>query len=287
MKILVTGSNGQLGKDITHKLKKLKYDVYEKNSKQLDITNSKSVSDAFKKIKPKVIINCAAFTNVEAAETEVEKCSQVNINGPKNLALASKKYNCLLIHFSTDYVFDGKKNLPYFEDDQTNPINFYGESKLLGEREIIKILDNYLIIRTSWVFGKYGNNFPKIMLSKSELKDLKVVSDQCGMPTSSSSIANAVIKICKKIENGKEINFGIYHYSNYPRVTWYDFAKEVFKQAIEQKIIFKIPKLIRVTSNDFITIAARPKNSELSTSKIEKEFDLTKSFWKDDIKEIF
>ena len=287
MKILITGSNGQLGKDITQQLKKLKYDVYGKDSKQLDITNSKSVSDAIKKIKPKVIINCAAFTNVEDAETETESCSQVNIKGPKNLAIASKKNNSFLIHFSTDYVFDGKKNSPYFENDQPNPINFYGKSKLLGEREIIKTLKEFLIIRTSWVFGKYGNNFPKIMLSKSENKDLKIVSDQCGMPTSTSSITNAVIKICKKVENGHDINFGIYHYSNYPRVTWYEFAKEVFKQAIDQKKIFKIPKLIKVTSSDFITIAARPKNSELSTDKIEKEFNLTKSFWKNDIKDIF
>lgn len=286
MKILVTGSNGQLGKDITKQLKKLKYNVFGKDSKQLDITNSNSVDEAFKKIKPKLIINCAAFTNVEAAETEVKKCSQVNIDGPKNLALASKKNDCFLIHFSTDYVFDGKKKSPYSEDDQPNPINFYGKSKLLGEREIINTFDNFLIIRTSWVFGKYGNNFPKIMLDKSDSKDLKIVADQYGMPTSSSSITNAIVKICEKIENGREINFGIYHYSNYPRVSWYGFAKEVFSQAIERKKIFRAPKLTRVTSDDFVTIAARPKNSELSTIKIEKEFSLTKRFWKDDIKDI-
>lgn len=270
-KILVTGGNGQLAqclKDVVKNNDEL--DVNFQDLPELDITNIQQLVSYFSKNELDYCINCAAYTAVELAEEQSDLAYAVNADGPKNLAEVCKKYQVKLLHISTDFVFDGKKQTPYIESDMPNPLGVYGASKWQGERNIQEIMEDYFIIRTSWLYSEYGNNFMKSMLRLSETRDeISVVSDQIGAPTYAGDLAEVLIKIILS----SSPNYGVYHYSNSGAISWYDFAVEIFTQ-FGKKIEVK-----PITTKDYPTAAKRPKFSVLDTTKIENNFDCTLKDW--------
>nr|WP_314420577.1 dTDP-4-dehydrorhamnose reductase [uncultured Erwinia sp.] len=265
MKILLTGANGQLGKCFQDRFPK-EWQVYAASSAELDITDKERVLSASSAYKPDVIVNAAAYTAVDKAENETELATQVNAVGPANLASAAKALGARFIHVSTDYVFDGTATSPYLEDDITNPLGVYGKSKLEGERAVAEVLPQSIIVRTAWVFSEYGNNFLKTMLRLgSDRPSLGIVADQYGCPTYAGDIAYALITLIEKNVTG-----GIYHYCGDKSVTWYQFADEIFRQAVSLKILPQAPLLNAITTKEFPTPAARPAYSTLSTEKIQE-----------------
>lgn len=276
MVVLVTGANGQLGqalKFIAGNYPEIQF-VFTA-SKDLDITNKDSVQAVFKKMKPDFCINTAAYTAVDKAESEPENAHLINVIGPENLAEASKDFNTTLLHISTDFVFDGKKNIPYKEEDVTNPQSIYGQTKLEGEKAIQEILENYYIIRTSWLYSDFGNNFMKTMLRLAkERTSLSVVNDQIGTPTHAVDLAEALVKI---ILSDKKA-YGIYHFSNEGAASWYDFAKEIFDINNIEIDLQPIP------TTQFPTPAQRPKYSVLDKTKIKNIFGIDIKNWEDSLR---
>ncbi|WP_347923216.1 dTDP-4-dehydrorhamnose reductase [Pontimicrobium sp. SW4] len=269
--VLVTGSNGQLGRclqDIANTNEEIKW--YFKNSSELDITNKKTTNDLFKKIKFDYLVNCAAYTAVDKAEKEKARAFLVNAEAIKYLAESCKNNNVTLIHVSTDFVFDGNTKTPYTEIDLPNPINVYGASKLKGESYICDALESYFIIRTSWLYSKYGNNFLKTMLRVSkERKELNVVNDQIGTPTYARDLAELIFHIIDKQCNG----YGIYHYSNIGEISWYDFAKAIF-DFVNNGI-----KVNAIKTENYPTLAKRPQFSVLDSAKTKEFFNLEMPHW--------
>lgn len=254
--ILVTGANGQLGKTI----QKLHFNYPElefifASSTELDITRIQNIEIVFKAYKPDYCINCAAYTNVEQAEKEPEKAFEVNAEGIKNLALACLGFNTILIHISTDYVFDGEKGKPYTVDDIPNPINEYGKSKLAGEKYIQEILSNYFIIRTSWLYSKeFGKNFYRTILEKAKTeKEIYITDQQTGCPTNTESLAVYLTELIKI--NNKQ--YGICHFCDDEVMTWYDFALNIIK---ENNLTHSV-KVVK--AENYRTFARRPKYSVL------------------------
>lgn len=273
MKILVTGSKGQLGTDLVNKLSK-NWETVGLDKKELDITDNQSVLDYFNKNKFDLVINAAAYTNVDACETDFDNAYKVNAIGPRNLAVASEKYGFKLIHISTDYVFNGNNPDGYYEFDKTDPINKYGTTKLCGEEFIKNFSNKYFIIRTSWLYGKHGQNFVKTMLKLAENRDeLKVVNDQIGSPTLTEDLVDFISKIMISEK------YGIYHFSNSGSCTWNEFAKEIFK--ITDKKINVLP----VTTQEFNSPAPRPKYSIIKNYMAEIEFDYKARHWKEALEE--
>ncbi|MEL0651801.1 dTDP-4-dehydrorhamnose reductase [Algibacter sp. TI.3.09] len=274
--ILVTGGNGQLArciKDVEKQYDDL--DVIYTDYIELDICDLNQVQAFFKTNKKiEYCINCAAYTAVDKAETEVEKVFDINAKGAKNLALACNEYGVILIHISTDFVFDGEKREPYIETDVAKPISVYGASKLQGEVEIQKILDEHFIIRTSWLYSEYGNNFMKTMLRLAETRDeISVVCDQIGTPTYARDLAEVILKIILK----RNSFYGVYHYSNDGVASWYDFAKEIFDS---QSIPIKI---IPIKTEFYPTPAKRPMYSVFEKTKIKTKIELEIPYWKDSL----
>jgi len=266
IKILVTGGSGQLAqclKDVVINENELNVDFQDLPA--LDITNKQQLESYFLKNELDYCINCAAYTAVDLAEEQSNLAYAVNAEGPKNLAEVCKKYQVKLLHISTDFVFDGKKQTPYIETDMPNPLGVYGASKWQGERYIQEVMEDYFIIRTSWLYSEYGNNFIKTMLRLSETRDeISVVSDQIGAPTYAGDLAGVLVKIVLS----SSTNYGVYHYSNSGAISWYDFAVEIFKQ-FGKKIEVK-----PIKTEEYPTAAKRPKYSVLETTKIEKEFKI-------------
>lgn len=271
IKVLVTGGKGQLAQciqSISNDYPSL--DFVFLGSKNLDISNTEKVENYFNKNKFDYCINCAAYTAVDKAEEEPELAKKVNVKGAKNIAIACKKNSVILIHISTDFVFDGNAKTPYREDDTTNPISVYGKTKREGELEIISNLTQHFIIRTSWLYSEFASNFVKTMLRLSkEREEVSVVDDQIGCPTYAKDLAEVILKII----DSQSKQFGTYHYSNQGEITWYDFAKEIFKQS-QSKI-----KLDKTDSKTFKTLATRPKYSVLNTSKIHSLLNLEPVKW--------
>lgn len=226
-RILVTGANGQLGKTIKDLFSKdLNLNFTFTSKHDLDITNKEAIKAFFKENKFDYCINCAAYTNVEAAESNPEAAFIVNADAVMNLAAVCKTKNVVLIHISTDYVFDGEKQLPYTEQDQPNPINEYGKSKLAGERYIQEIKPDYFIIRSSWLYSRFGNNFLKTIIGKIQNQErLTITTSQKGTPTSCDDLSEFILKLIKS----KIANFGIYHFSAKGETTWYDYALQICK----------------------------------------------------------
>ncbi|MFD0990547.1 dTDP-4-dehydrorhamnose reductase [Mariniflexile jejuense] len=262
MKILVTGANGQLGKTIEELYAKNKsnLDFTFVSKAELDITNNTELNLFFQVNQFDYCINSAAYTNVEQAEKTPEIAYKVNAEGVKNLAEVCKKTNTVLIHISTDYVFDGQKKEPYTVTDLTNPINEYGKSKLLGEQHIQNCLETYFIIRTSWLYSKtYGKNFYKAIVAKAQTeKELTITTEQTGCPTNTVNLAAFIYKIIQT----SNINYGVYHFCDEKAMTWYDFAEQIL---IENNLLKKI-KLVK--SEKYLTFAKRPVNSVLTNTKI-------------------
>ncbi len=253
MKIIVTGAKGQLGYDVVLQLKNCGHTAVEADLPELDITNNSAVEEFFEKHKPDGVIHCAAYTNVDGAETEKELCKKINFIGTKNIAECCKKHNSKLIYISTDYVFDGKGSEPFETDAATAPCNYYGETKLMGENAVKEICDKFFIVRISWVFGSNGKNFVKTMLRLSkERNELTVVCDQTGSPTYTPDLA---VLLCNMIETEK---YGIYHATNEGFCSWAEYAAEIMKQSGSKT------KIIPVASSEYKTVATRPANSRMS-----------------------
>ncbi len=249
-KILVTGANGQLGQclqKISSNFQNINF--YFKSSKALDITDSDQVKAVFDEISFDYCINCAAYTNVDQAEKEPEKAFKVNADAVKKIAEACKKKDTVLIHISTDYVFDGEKESPYTVNDIPNPINEYGKSKLKGEQYIQEILDRYLIIRTSWLYSEFGKNFYKTVLDKAKIKEvLYITNEQTGCPTNANNLSHFILNLIITNNN----RYGIYHFTDNIPMTWFDFASKII---VEKKLD------CLVIARNYTTFAARPKNS--------------------------
>ena len=272
---LVTGANGQLGKSIkriSSNFKELKFVFTDVD--ELDITNSKEVNTHFASNKIEYCINCAAYTAVDKAEEEFDKAFLINATAVKNLAEACKTSGTVLIHVSTDFVFDGTKSTPYTEEDTPNPISVYGKSKLKGEEYIQETLDSYFIVRTSWLYSEYGNNFVKTMLRLAETrKQISVVNDQIGSPTYAGDLAEFILKIV----SSESTAYGLYHYSNLGAISWYDFAVEIFRQFGKEIDVQPIK------TKDYPTAAKRPKFSVLKFS-LNSNCDLKQCYWKTPLK---
>ncbi|MGX6965623.1 dTDP-4-dehydrorhamnose reductase [Vagococcus teuberi] len=257
MTVLITGAKGQLGRELTNLLKQQNIDFIAYDSQEMDITDFDKTLSIIKDIKPSVVYHCAAYTAVDLAEDEGKEMNYlVNVDGTKNVAQACKEVGATLVYISTDYVFDGKaREVPYIETDKTSPINEYGKTKLLGEQAVQDILNNYYIIRTSWVFGEYGNNFVYTMKKLAKTNDkLMVVNDQVGRPTWTKSLAEFMTYL---VQNNCE--YGTYHFSNDDTCTWYEFAQEI----LQDDNVTISP----VTSDQFITKAKRPEYSIMDLEK--------------------
>ncbi|GIU20301.1 dTDP-4-dehydrorhamnose reductase [Shewanella sp. MBTL60-007] len=282
MRVLITGCYGQVGCSLTDQLAKdANATVLALDRDSLDITNQDVVNAVVTEFKPTIIINAAAHTAVDRAEEEVELSYAINRDGPKYLAKAAQVVGAAILHISTDYVFEGDKVGEYVESDITNPQGIYGKSKLAGETAVAEMCDKHIILRTAWVFGEKGNNFVKTMLRLGSTRDaLNIVGDQFGGPTYAGDIANALIQIAKRIDQGDVIEFGIYHFSGLPHVSWYEFAETIFDTAVGQGLIQKKPGLNSITTEQYPTPAKRPSNSRLSTEKINNAFAIEASNWK-------
>lgn len=272
--ILVTGSKGQLGSEINELSSNYSYNFFFTDRLNIDITNKDNIKDFCQTNNINVIINCAAYTAVDKAESDIENADLVNRKAVKKLAIVSSELNIKLIHISTDYVFDGRNFKPYVEEFQTNPQSVYGKTKLDGENEIRDINPlNSIIIRTSWVYSYYGNNFVKTMLRLGkEKEELGVIFDQVGTPTYAKDLAITILDIIPQIDNQK---VEIYNYSNEGVLSWYDFAKEIMKMA---KLNCKIKA---IETYQYPTPAKRPHFSLLNKSKIKSKFNLEIPYWKD------
>ena len=277
VKVLVTGGDGQLGKclkGIQEKYSNIEF--FFANKSVLDITQERQVENFFTQNNFDWCINCAAYTAVDKAENDVENSEKINIIGVKNLAEACSENNIKIIHISTDFVFDGKQNRAYSEDINTNPLGVYGHTKLLGEKELIKRNPKHFIIRTSWLYSEFNQNFMKTMLRLSRDKEeLNVVSDQIGTPTYARDLAEVILYII----NQDGSTYGIYHYSNEGVASWYDFAKAIF-DLNHIKI-----KVNPVQTESYPTPSKRPHFSVLDKTKIKNTFSIDIPYWRDSLKE--
>ncbi|WP_323639667.1 dTDP-4-dehydrorhamnose reductase [Pectobacterium polonicum] len=278
MRILLTGANGQLGRCFQDRLP-VGWEILATDSAELDITDLERVEEVVKNFQPDSIVNAAAYTAVDKAESEPELAAKINVIGPENLAIVASKQGIRLVHVSTDYVFDGNATEPYREDSATNPLSVYGKTKLAGEQAVAKASPEAIIVRTAWVFSEYGNNFVKTMLRLAKERDtLSIVNDQRGCPTYAGDLAQAIISLLEKNVEG-----GVYHYCGDEEVSWYEFAQAIFSVAIEKAVLKKAPTLKPITTTQYPTPAHRPAYSTLSGNKINKS-EITLSNWQDVLK---
>ena len=288
MKIILLGSKGQLGKELDRNLPQVGKTIsFFRNT--LDITDFNAVKKEIQLIKPDIIVNAAAYTNVDKAEIDSSNALAVNLYAVENISRIAKKIDAFLIHFSTDYVFNGEKKTPYKESDTTNPINMYGFSKLEGEKAIIKSKCKYFIFRTTWVIGKDGNNFAKkiLNLAKRE-KVLKVVNDQIGVPTSVTLISRIVIEAIKSIKNKSSWPNGVYHLTPSGVSNWHEVARTLISLSERYNMPLKITSkdIEGINSNMFKTAAKRPKNSVLENTKLNDRLEFDLPNWEEDFIQI-
>ncbi len=283
MRILVIGKNSQLGQSINKLINENKYDdefVFVGRG-ELDLSKEESIASYFDNNNFDVIVNCAAYTQVDKAEEEMNLADQVNHLAVKKLVGVAKEQQAKLIHISTDYVFDGESDKPYKETDATNPINIYGETKLKGEQVVQEIMPiNAIIIRTSWLYSEYGNNFVDTMLRLGKERDeLNVVNDQIGSPTYATNLAYVILEIIQNT-GFKEVDQAtqIYHYSNKGEISWYEFAREVFKVA---EIECKVKPM---STEQYPALANRPKNTVMNMDKIISNLNVSIFSWHDSLR---
>ncbi|CAN5347803.1 dTDP-4-dehydrorhamnose reductase [soil metagenome] len=277
--VLVLGSNGQLGQCFQRlSLKEENIDWLFVDSSEVNITSGFDVQQCFNSKQIDYCINCAAYTNVEKAESEPKKAFLINAGAVKNLAEICRKSNSVLFHFSTDYVFKGGAEMPYVENDPTGPLNVYGKSKLKGEEVIIENANRYFIFRTSWLYSQYGHNFFKTILAKAgKNEDLNITTAQRGAPTNANHLAKLVLKLIKN----QNADYGIYHFSNTGETTWYGFAKEILRISGNSEKVNLTP------DNSYKTIAERPGYSVLNTSKGINTFDFHIPSWEEALEELY
>ncbi|WP_411726511.1 dTDP-4-dehydrorhamnose reductase [Methyloglobulus sp.] len=283
MKILLSGATGQVGWELARTLLPIG-EVVEVNRTQADLADLKALRGIIQQYKPNVIINPAAYTAVDKAETEQEQAFLINAEAPGVLAEEAKKIGALLVQYSTDYVFDGTKSTPYTEDDATNPVNVYGQSKLAGEQAIQSVACDYLILRTSWVYAGRGNNFLKTILRlAAEREELKIVADQIGAPTWARLIAETTAHIVRQAMLERQVNnfnSSVYHLTSSGDTSWHGFAEKIVKIVREQgKLALKNRTIHPIPTTGYPLPAKRPANSRLSTSRLEQQFGLTLPSW--------
>ena len=262
------------------------YEILPRNHSDLDITDKTQVKNRLEKSQPSFVVNAAAYTKVDQAETEQNLAFAVNRDGPANLAEICAMFEVPLIHISTDFVFDGKKSSPYIESDPISPLSIYGISKKEGENEVRSRLKKYIILRTAWLYGVHGQNFVKTMLRLGKEKEvIPVVADQFGSPTSAADLAEAILNIISKIKHSSDINWGTYHYCGLGITTWHKFAEEILNLA-RQYISIKTTNVKPISTAEYPTEAIRPCFSALDCSLIKKNFRINPKPWQDSLKTV-
>lgn len=290
MRVLIVGTAGQLGQELPEILSPLG-EIIGVNRQNLDLTEPDRIRQVIGEVQPNLIVNAAAYTAVDKAETETEIANAINGTAPTIMAEEAQKLGAALIHVSTDYVFDGRKNTPYQEDDTPNPINAYGRSKLWGEEGVKSHCTRYIILRTAWVYGTYGRgNFVKTMLRLGgEREELRVVVDQVGTPTWTGDIAQTILQLGEKITSDTEDNSGlagIYHFTNSGAISWYDFAVSIFEEAEKLGFPLKVKRVIPITTSEYPTPATRPAYSVLSNQKISKMLEIYPPYWRNGLRKM-
>jgi dTDP-4-dehydrorhamnose reductase len=286
MKILLTGSNGQIGFELNKKLSALG-EVIATDREELNLEDSQAIRSFIDQTKPGIIINPSAYTAVDKAESEPEIAYQINTLAPEVLASMAAELDIPLIHFSTDYVFDGLKKEAYIETDETNPQSVYGKTKCDGE-EKVRVHHKHIILRTSWVFGSHGNNFLKTMLRLIQEKDsLNIVGDQWGCPASATNLADVTFKVVDTIFKNKNFNaFGTYHVTRDGETNWFEYASLIASELIKLNANIKCmpDQILPILKSEYPTAAKRPLNSRLNTDKIKKTFMLELPHWESEVK---
>lgn len=287
MKILLLGSNGQVGFELARSLLPLG-ELVSLNRVQADFTDLENLRATVQTIRPDVIVNAAAYTAVDKAETERKNAFLINTQAVEVLAKEAKNLNALLIHYSTDYVFDGTKTTPYFENDATNPLNVYGESKLAGELAIQKSAADYLIFRTTWVFAARGQNFVNSILRlASEREELNIVADQIGAPTWARLIADTTAHCVRQAMQERRSNAfesGIFNLTSSGETSWFEFAQKIVELARAKKVEFKNRAINSISTSQYPTPAKRPANSRLTTEKLSQRFHVKMPDWQETLK---
>lgn len=281
MTILVAGQSGQVARALAERAGE-GLPLTALGRPQLDITDRASIARAFANLRPSLVINASAYTAVDAAESDEAAAYRVNRDGPLNLAEACAGAGIPLIHFSTDYVFDGHKDAPYTETDATAPLGVYGQSKVAGEQAVARALEQYVILRTSWVYSPFGRNFVKTMLQLASGRDeLNVVADQVGSPTSALDIAEATLAIARQLQAGGG-EFGLFHLTGSGETSWHGLASQVF--AISGELGGPSAKVNPIPASQYPTPAQRPANSRLEGSKIERVYGIKLPHWRDSVR---
>lgn len=280
-RLLIAGGDGQVGREFAELPAAEKIELIQLNRSELDVCSPASIAAAFERFQPQALINCSAYTAVDRAETETAAAYQVNAEAPALLARACADHGAKLLHISTDYVFDGEKPLDqtWLETDPCNPQSIYGVSKRAGEEAVQRILPDAFILRTSWVFGRFGNNFVKTMLRLGAERDaLNVVNDQFGGPTHALDIAAVLVKAASYLVDGK-IDGGIYHYGGSPHCSWFEFAQAIMQAGVAHGVLARAPEVNGIPSSDYPTPAKRPANSQMNGDKLASALGIAPSNW--------
>ncbi|RLV61531.1 dTDP-4-dehydrorhamnose reductase [Parashewanella curva] len=282
MKVMILGANGQVGTHLVISCAQTTdLEVLALSSSELDIRSHTDVLNSVKSFQPDVIVNAAAYTQVDKAEVEPDLAHAVNAMAIEFIADAANAIDSVIIHISTDYVFDGKNDLSYKEQDLPNPLNVYGKTKWQGERLLLQKANKPILIRTSWVFSDSKNNFVSAMHSLSKTrKELSIVDDQVGAPTYAGHLADAIVSIANKSITNPKFSFGIYHFNGEPFVSWFEFAKTIFEQSERRGLIQKQPKLWPIASEQYPSLAKRPKKACLQTSQFFKSNNSLSRDWR-------
>lgn len=279
MKIVLIGNKGQVGHEVEDLALSKGFEIVGFDVNNLDITDFNTVACSLKdNASANIVINAAAYTNVDKAEDDFDSSYAVNCLGVENLATVCFNNNLPLLHISTDYVFDGFKKGPYSEDDIPRPLSIYGKSKLAGEQALARICHKYIILRVSWVFGRHGSNFVKTILRLGvEREELNIIGDQYGCPTPAADVARVLLELAEKIYNGQQV-WGIYHYCSLPATNWCEFAKKIIAEA-RNSILLKTKKINNITTQQYPTKATRPHNTELLVKKIISDYGVKRRDW--------
>jgi dTDP-4-dehydrorhamnose reductase len=283
MRILVTGSNGQVGWELSRGGARKDFHILALDRASLDITDQSAVNNELRASGPSVVVNAAAYTAVDQAESEPELAFAANRDGPAYLASACAEAGIPLIHISTDFVFDGKKQGPYLESDQISPLSVYGKSKAAGEVAVMERLREHIILRTSWVYGVQGSNFVKTMLRMGRERDIiQVVEDQYGCPTYAADLGDTIMRIAAQMGEDRQITWGTYHYCGKGMASWHGLAQEIFSLA-KQYTSLRVKTIEAISTAEYPTPAKRPLNSVLDCSLVEKTFNIHPKPWRESL----
>jgi dTDP-4-dehydrorhamnose reductase len=286
--VIVTGCKGQLGQALLSLAGSTDIELLGVSHSELDITDRFQIEAFFKKIKPDLLINTAAFTAVDKAERDTRSAYRANCDGPRYLAEACNQAGIPIIHLSTDYVFDGELDRSYCESDVPHPLNVYGESKSAGERAVQQAAERHIILRTSWLFSEQPPNFVRTMLTLAtgKAEQLKIVNDQVGGPTSAASVAKLLLLMATRYFERGALNWGIYHFAGQPYCSWYEFAETIFTLAQEKGLVESRPDTTPIQTHEYPSLAKRPQNSMLDSSKVSRDFGVYPCDWRAELEKV-